>query len=119
MLRTNPLMAGALAATVGSAVALALPETRREDQLLGKARDSVMGQAQEIKQETMEKVEQVVEGAKEEAQACPPLLPGNGGQAPALPSRCDRVVVQKAVGRLTARGLEMVHQAMLEANRLA
>ena len=68
MLRTNPLMAGALAATVGSAVALALPETRREDQLLGKARDSVMGQAQEIKQETMEKVERVVEGAKEEAQ---------------------------------------------------
>jgi len=68
MLRTNPLMAGALAATVGGAVALALPETRREDQLLGKARDSVMGQAQEIKQETMEKVERVVEGAKEDAQ---------------------------------------------------
>ena len=67
-LETNPLMGAALAATVGGAVGLALPETRREDQLLGKARDSLMGQAQEVRQETMEKVERVAEGAKKEAE---------------------------------------------------
>jgi vacuolar-type H+-ATPase subunit H len=67
-LETNPLMGAALAATVGGAVGLALPETRREDQLLGKARDSLLGQAQEVKQEAMEKVERVAEGAKKEAE---------------------------------------------------
>ena len=59
MLQDNPLMAGALAVTVGSAVGLLLPETRTEDEVLGKARDSLVGQAQAVTQDTVEKVQRV------------------------------------------------------------
>ena len=59
MVRDNPLMMAGVATALGAAAGFALPATRREDQLMGKARDSFVGQAQEVTQETMEKVERV------------------------------------------------------------
>ena len=75
MLEESPLIAGALAVALGAAVGLALPETRRENELMGETRDKMLGQAREVAQDTMEKVEHVAteathaakETAKEEA----------------------------------------------------
>lgn len=47
MLRENPLMVGAAAIVVGAAVGMALPETERENELMGEARDSVVRGVQE------------------------------------------------------------------------
>jgi len=68
MVQDNPLMAGALAVTVGSAVGLLLPETRTEDEVLGKARDSLVGQAQAATQDTVEKVQRVAGEVQSTAQ---------------------------------------------------
>lgn len=58
-LQTNPLAVGAIALAVGTAVGLALPQTERENQLMGEARDSLIDRAQEVAQDTMEKVQRV------------------------------------------------------------
>jgi len=68
MAQENPLMAGALAVTVGAAVGLAMPETQREDQLLGGTRDNFMRQAKGTAQETVQKVQQVAGEAQQAAQ---------------------------------------------------
>lgn len=44
----NPLMVGAGALLLGSLVGLAIPETERENELLGEARDSMLERAQEL-----------------------------------------------------------------------
>lgn len=46
MLRQNPLLVGAAAMLVGAAVGASLPETERENELMGEARDSVLDKAQ-------------------------------------------------------------------------
>ena len=46
MLRQNPLLVGAAAMLVGAAVGASLPETERENELMGEARDSVIDRAQ-------------------------------------------------------------------------
>jgi hypothetical protein len=45
MLRQNPLLVGAAAMLVGAAVGASLPETERENELMGEARDSVIDRA--------------------------------------------------------------------------
>ena len=47
MLRDNPLLVGAAAVLAGAAIGASLPETERENQLMGEARDSVVDRAQE------------------------------------------------------------------------
>jgi len=68
----NPLLVGAVAVALGGVLAATVPVTPREDQLMGEARDHVMGTAKELTQETMHKVGRVVDevqsAAKEEAQ---------------------------------------------------
>jgi ElaB/YqjD/DUF883 family membrane-anchored ribosome-binding protein len=66
MLEENPLMAGALALAVGAAIGFALPETQRENELMGEARDRLMRQAGDAAQDTLHKVQRV---ATEAAQA--------------------------------------------------
>ena len=44
----NPLAVGAVAMAVGAAVGLALPETRREQALMGDARDRVVDNAKSM-----------------------------------------------------------------------
>jgi vacuolar-type H+-ATPase subunit H len=71
-LHSNPLAVGAAALVLGAAVGLALPSTRKEDELMGEARDTALDRVQSAAQETMEKAGQVAEKvqttAKEESQ---------------------------------------------------
>jgi ElaB/YqjD/DUF883 family membrane-anchored ribosome-binding protein len=48
MVRDNPLVVGAGALILGAAVGLAIPETERENELMGDARDTVVERAQEM-----------------------------------------------------------------------
>lgn len=52
----NPLAVGAAAAILGAAVGLALPETERENEWMGEARDTVVDRAQELAREAKDKV---------------------------------------------------------------
>jgi ElaB/YqjD/DUF883 family membrane-anchored ribosome-binding protein len=60
-LRENPIGVGAVALAIGTAVGLAIPETERERQLMGEARDSLVERAQEAAAETIDKVQRVAE----------------------------------------------------------
>jgi len=68
----NPLVVGAVAIALGGVLAAAMHPTRREDQLLGETRDRLLGSAQELTQDTMQKVGRVMgeaqSTAKQEAQ---------------------------------------------------
>jgi ElaB/YqjD/DUF883 family membrane-anchored ribosome-binding protein len=55
----NPLAVGAVALAVGAAAGFALPQTERENQLMGETRDNLLEQAQSVASETVEKVQQV------------------------------------------------------------
>ncbi|HEV2529209.1 MAG TPA: DUF3618 domain-containing protein [Thermomicrobiales bacterium] len=57
----NPIPMGLVAAALGTAAAFAVPETRRENALLGETRDNLVGQAQATAQTTIEKVQRVAE----------------------------------------------------------
>lgn len=63
LLRDNPLLVGAAAVLVGAAVGAALPETERENQLMGEARDSVMTQAQDMARDAASTVQEVASDA--------------------------------------------------------
>ncbi len=71
-LQENPLALGAAAVVLGAAVGLAVPETRKEHELMGETRDSVLEQAKSKAQDTMQRAEHVAEeaqsAAKQEAQ---------------------------------------------------
>jgi hypothetical protein len=68
-LRENPLGVGAVALAIGTAVGLAIPETERERQLMGEARDSLVERAQEAAAETFDKVQQVAEDVMQTAES--------------------------------------------------
>ena len=72
MLRENPLTVGALAVGVGAAAGLAVPQTSKEHEVMGEARDTFVEKAQEKAEEAQEKVQRVAEeaqsAAKEEAE---------------------------------------------------
>ena len=69
MMRENPLTTGALAVGLGAAVGLAIPETRKENEVMGEARDTVVEKAQGKAQEAQQKVQRVAEEAQGAAQA--------------------------------------------------
>ncbi len=77
VLHENPLAVGAAGLALGAAIGLVIPETQRENRLLGEARDTAMDKAIGTAQDTMQKVgtiarkaESAAEGAvKDEAQA--------------------------------------------------
>jgi hypothetical protein len=56
MLHEQPLVLGAIGVALGAALAAGLPRTRREDELMGEARDEVMSRAQEKGREQLDKV---------------------------------------------------------------
>jgi len=72
VLRESPLTVGALAVGVGAALGLAVPQTSREHEVMGEARDTLVEKAQEKAGEAQEKVQRVAEeaqsAAKEEAE---------------------------------------------------
>jgi len=61
MIEDNPVSLGLLALALGGAVALAIPETQREHELLGGARDTLIDKAQTSAQNVIEKVQHVTE----------------------------------------------------------
>ena len=77
MIEDNPLMTSALALALGAAVGLLLPETQRENALMGDARDKLVGQVSEAAQDTLGKAQKVAtevlhaagDKAQEEAKA--------------------------------------------------
>jgi ElaB/YqjD/DUF883 family membrane-anchored ribosome-binding protein len=68
MLQENPLAVGALGVGVGAAVGLAIPETTREHEVMGEARDTFVEKAQEKAQDAQERVQQVAQEAQNAAQ---------------------------------------------------
>jgi len=64
-LRENPLAVGAATLALGAAIGLALPQTARENQLMGEARDSLLERAQGLAGETVEKVQHVAAEAQQ------------------------------------------------------
>ena len=72
MLQENPLAVGALAAGVGAAAGLAIPQTAKEHEAMGEARDTLVEKAQEKAQDAQQRAQRVVEeaqsAAKEEAE---------------------------------------------------
>jgi uncharacterized protein YjbJ (UPF0337 family) len=81
MLEANPVAIGALGAVLGGVAGLMLPETERENQLMGQSRDRVIGSVQEVAGQTIEKVQRVAEEAghtvMEEAKAQGMMPSGN------------------------------------------
>ncbi len=71
MLHENPLLVGGAALVLGAVVGMMLPSTEKENQLMGKAHETVMEKAGEAIHQTLDKVsnvaEEVTNTAKEEA----------------------------------------------------
>ena len=67
MLQNNPLMVGAAAAAIGAAVGAALPETERENEWMGEARDTMVTKAQDMARDAAGKVQDAAGGLAETA----------------------------------------------------
>jgi hypothetical protein len=65
-LQENPLALGALAVGVGAAVALAIPETQKERELMGEHRDRLVSEAQSVASQALDQTEQKVEEVGEQ-----------------------------------------------------
>ncbi len=69
LFQDNPLGIGALAFALGSAIALTLPRTRTEDELMGESRDQLLEEARRRGEQAIDKTKEVtgaaVEAAKE------------------------------------------------------
>ena len=68
MLDENPIPMGFLALGLGLAVGMMIPETEKENQVFGEARETVMDRAQTAAQEVVEKVQNVVGDVTETVQ---------------------------------------------------
>lgn len=65
-LRESPLAIGAVALALGTAVGLAVPQTRKENEWMGEARDTLVDKAQSVAHDAMEQVQQVAQKVTEE-----------------------------------------------------
>ncbi len=68
MLQENPLAVGALAVGAGAVVGLAVPQTAKEHEAMGEARDSLVEKAQEKAQDAQQRAQRVAEEAQSAAQ---------------------------------------------------
>lgn len=59
LLQRNPLVMGAVAATLGIAVGLAIPETERENRLMGETRDNLADKAKDAAHGAVDKAKQL------------------------------------------------------------
>ncbi|MDP9474687.1 MAG: DUF3618 domain-containing protein [Actinomycetota bacterium] len=67
MLQENPLAVGALAVGVGAAVGFSVPETQKENRVMGEARDNLVERGKEKAEELKPKVKSVAEQAQSAA----------------------------------------------------
>jgi ElaB/YqjD/DUF883 family membrane-anchored ribosome-binding protein len=63
----NPLAAGAVAAAVGATIGLALPETQKENEMMGEARDTVVNKAQDAARDAADRVQDAAQRVKDVA----------------------------------------------------
>ena len=63
----QPLVFGALALALGAAIGAGLPHTRKEDELLGAHRDSLMDEAERVMQGELAKAQRVAGAVGDEA----------------------------------------------------
>jgi hypothetical protein len=66
-LRERPMVLGAVALAMGTAVGLSLPRTHREDELMGEARDHLMQKAQAATGDAAHAVQQLTAKTAESA----------------------------------------------------
>jgi len=78
-LNDAPLAVGAVALALGTAVGLAVPRTRMEDEWMGDARDTLMDKAQSVASQTLDKVGEVAERVTGE-------MASTGAQTPEQPN---------------------------------
>jgi hypothetical protein len=73
----NPLTVAAVALAVGAAVGFALPQTRKENELMGEARDSLVEKAQGIAGDAMQQVRSAADQLADKAEQAtqPPPAP--------------------------------------------
>ena len=67
-LRENPLILGAVAVGLGAAVGFAVPETQKENQVLGETRDKLANRAQQGAKDAQQRVQRVAEEARSAAE---------------------------------------------------
>jgi hypothetical protein len=65
---TNPLFVGAASAVLGAVIGLAVPETERENELMGETRDNLVGTVQETVKDKVEKVQEAATSAMSNVQ---------------------------------------------------
>jgi uncharacterized protein YjbJ (UPF0337 family) len=65
-IRETPLAVGAVALALGAAAGLAIPQTRKENQWMGEARDTLVDKAQSVAHGTLDQVQQVAQRVTEE-----------------------------------------------------
>jgi len=68
VLRENPLAVGAVAVAAGTAVGLALPSTRFENEYVGEASEKLVDKAQEVAREAIDKVQNAAQQMTSEGQ---------------------------------------------------
>jgi ElaB/YqjD/DUF883 family membrane-anchored ribosome-binding protein len=68
VLRENPLAVGAVAVAAGTAVGLALPSTRFENEYVGEASEKLVDKAQEVAREAIDKVQSAAQQMTKEGQ---------------------------------------------------
>ncbi|HKV37133.1 MAG TPA: DUF3618 domain-containing protein [Pyrinomonadaceae bacterium] len=68
VLRDNPLAVGAVAVAAGTAVGLALPSTRFENEYVGEASEKLVDKAQEVAREAIDKVQSAAQQMTQEGQ---------------------------------------------------
>lgn len=68
MLHENPMQVGALSLLIGGALALTMPPTSREQELMGPMRDQLVEKVQVTAQDTLNKVEKVAEEVQHTAE---------------------------------------------------
>src|SRR5215210_7000204 len=68
MLQENPLAVGALGVGVGAAVGLAIPETTKEHEVMGEARDTFVEKAQDAQQRVQQVAQEAQSAAQQEAE---------------------------------------------------
>jgi uncharacterized protein YjbJ (UPF0337 family) len=74
-MRESPLAVGAVALALGAAAGLAIPQTRKENEWMGEARDTLVDKAQSVAHDAIEQVQQVAQKVTDE-------VAGSGNQSP-------------------------------------
>jgi len=100
-MRESPLAIGAVALALGTAVGLAVPQTRKENEWMGEARDTLVDKAQTVAHDTMEQVQEVAQKVTEEMAGTAQDRPGGAGGQSSQGSQGGQQTQQGVAGKGT------------------